>query len=484
MKKICCLLLAVVTVFCAVWTSGCVKNVGQATIYDIEITYADGKVTGVEKLDFYNGTENSLKELKFNLHANAFREGAKYSPVSAQSKSQAYYKGESYGDMQITAVKADDKLLKYSVDGQDKTLLTVELDSEIYPTERAKITVEYVIKLADVIARTGVNNHTVNLANFYPILCAYDDNGFYECLYYSYGDPYYSDCADYRVTVNANKDYTIAASGEKIMETQTGDSWTRVYELSCARSFALVLSKEFECITDSSTGVEINYYFYDDQTPTVSMETAVKSIKLFNEKFGGYPYPTYSVVQTEFIQGGMEFPGLVMISDGLEKPAYQEVIVHETAHQWWQTVVGNNEIEYGFLDEGLAEYSVVVFYENYPEYNMERQKLISATELTYRTYCSVFDKLFGGANTAMLKSLKDFNGEYEYVNLAYIKPCIMFEYLRQTVGEKKFFGGLQKYYGDYKFKNATPYDLVGAFEKIGADTNGFFESFFDGKAVI
>jgi aminopeptidase N len=207
-------------------------------------------------------------------------------------------------------------------------------------------------------------------------------------------------------------------------------------------------------------------------------------MKLFNEKFGDYPYDTYSVVQTKFVQGGMEFPSLVMISDSLEKEAYIEVIVHETAHQWWQTVVGNNEIEYGFLDEGLAEYSVVVFYENYPEYGMEREKLIAASEKTYKLYCSVFDKLFGKVDTKMVRRLNEFKGEYEYVNLAYVKPCIMYEYLRKTIGDEAFFKGLKRYYESYKFKNATPYDVVGIYEKQGKDTNGFFQSFFDGKVII
>ncbi|MBQ3219685.1 MAG: hypothetical protein IJB32_03745 [Clostridia bacterium] len=84
----------------------------------------------------------------------------------------------------------------------------------------------------------------------------------------------------------------------------------------------------------------------------------------------------------------------------------------------------------------------------------------------------------------MLRSLKDFTGEYEYVNIAYIKPCIMYDYLRETIGDQTFFKGLSKYYKTYCFKNVSPYDIVGVYEKLGADTNGFFESFYDGKVII
>ena len=87
-------------------------------------------------------------------------------------------------------------------------------------------------------------------------------------------------------------------------------------------------------------------------------------------------------------------------------------------------------------------------------------------------------------NTVMLRSLKDFNSEYEYVNMAYIKPCIMYDYIRTTIGDQKFFSALARYYEEYSFKNAKPDDIVGVFEKTGADTNGFFESFYNGKAII
>jgi aminopeptidase N len=178
----------------------------------------------------------------------------------------------------------------------------------------------------------------------------------------------------------------------------------------------------------------------------------------------------------------MEYSGLSIISGSLVETDY--VIAHETAHQWWQTTVGNNEIEYGFLDEGLAEYSVVLFFENYPEYDMKRESLIKSAEQTYRAYCSVYDKLFKKTDTRMLRSLKDFTSEYEYVNIAYVKSAIMYDNLRNTVGEETFFNSLKRYYEDYKFKNATPYDLTGSFEKTGVDVNGYFNSFFSGEVVI
>ena len=484
MRKICISLAFIILLSFAAVFSACGTGRKNISAYEITCSLEDNVLTGTEKVTYFNASENTVSEIKFNLFGNAFRQGAAYSPVSPQYVSKAYPDGKNYGEMTVSEVTSDGENLEFSIGGADKNILTVSLGKEIFPDERVSMEIDFTLTLANVIARTGYNDKTINLANFYPILCAYDEEGFYECVYYANGDPFYSDCADYTVTLTADSGYVVAASGAAVSSSEKDGRRTTTYKIEKARSFAFVLSKEFEMITDDSTGVNINYYYYDDAAPEKSLEYAVKSVKLFNEKYGDYVYPDYSVVQTKFIQGGMEFPALVMISDDLESAAYGEVIVHETAHQWWQTAVGNNEIKYGFLDEGLAEYSVVVFYENYPEYSYTRESLISSTEKTYKVFCSVYDKLFGDVDTTMLRALNEYSGEYEYVNIAYIKSCLMYDYLRTTIGDERFFKGLKNYYSQYCFKNAGPYDIVGVFEKTGADTNGYFQSFYDGKVII
>lgn len=482
MKKASVILVAILLAVCCVNFTGC-KKADKLTEYVITCELSGNVLSGSEKVNFYNHTDTALDCLKFNLFGNAFRKDAKYSPIASQYINRAYPNGISYGEMSVKKVHCEGKELRFLVCGEDQNVLAVFLEREVFPDERVEITIDFTLVLANVVARTGYTDKVINLANFYPILCGYE-NGFYECLYYSTGDPFFSECANYTINFTCDADYIIASSGKLLSRKENNGRITGKYLIKNARSVAFVLSKDFDSLQDNSLGVEINYYYYNDQTPQKSLQYAVKAMKLFCEKFGEYPYPTFAVVQTEFVQGGMEFPALVMISDNLEPSAYGEVIVHETAHQWWQSVVGNNEIEYGFLDEGLAEYSVVLFYENYPEYNLTRAQLITSSEKTYKVFCSVYDKIYGKVNTVMERSLKEFSSEYEYVNMAYIKPCIMYDVLRNSIGDKAFFNGLKKYYKQYSFKNAKPDDLVGVFEKCGTDTNGFFESFFNGKVII
>ncbi len=463
---------------------GCAGNTARTT-YTIDCELNGKTLTATEEVDFYNCYDNAFTQLKFNLYGNAFRKDAKYAAIAPQHTSQGYPNGKSYGSMEIESVTRDGKELEWQIGGDDKNVLSVTLDKEVFPAERYALVIKWTLNLADVVARMGKNDHTVNLGNFYPILCVYDEGkGFYECLYYSTGDPFYSECADYAVSITTSADVTVAASGKKSEENVTGERKKTTFKVQSARSFAMCASQKFKVASVKTGKTEILYYYYDDASPSEALETAKRAMELFNTRFGDYPYETYSFVQTPFVQGGMEYPAMTMISDTLERPAYLEVIVHETAHQWWQTAVGNNEIEYGFLDEGLAEYSVVLFYENYPDYGYTRSSLVSSAKQTYKVFCSVSDQLFGSVNTVMLRSLAGFQSEYEYVNMAYIKPCIMYDTLRTTVGDDRFFAGLRLYYENYIFQNAVPDDLVGAFERCGADTNGFFQSFFDGKVVL
>jgi aminopeptidase N len=84
----------------------------------------------------------------------------------------------------------------------------------------------------------------------------------------------------------------------------------------------------------------------------------------------------------------------------------------------------------------------------------------------------------------MLRSLGEYDTSYEYVNIAYVKGALMFEGLRSGIGDDMFFKGLKTYFKENSFKIVTPDDLVGAFERVGANTNGFFKSWLNGEVIL
>jgi aminopeptidase N len=175
---------------------------------------------------------------------------------------------------------------------------------------------------------------------------------------------------------------------------------------------------------------------------------------------------------------------LAFLSDSLQKEDKIRALAREIAHQWWYAIVGNNALENAWQDEGLAEYSALCFLDGATKYGVSRDTAVAEHLKEYRGYYDVYGSVLGRADTRMQRHLKEFVSEYEYACIARRKPVVMFDTLRKSVGDKKFFGALKRYYSTCKFKTATPHDLIGAFEKTGLDARGFFESFLDGKAIL
>ncbi len=484
MKKFICIMLVACTAAVAVSVSACKREVSAPVSgYDIFAIYdsENRTLTGTVDFDYYNNTQNKLSDLKFELYGNAFRENATYKPVSQSYENKAYYVGKSYGGMEVSGVE---NCAGWTVGGEDENILTVNLSEPVYPEQRAKIKISYTLTLAKVNHRTGVAEKTVNLGNFYPILCAYTPAGFNEAPYYSFGDPFVSDCADYSVTLDYPSAYVAASSGKTVSETETDGRKKCSYTLKNARDFAIVLSDKFEVASENVDGVTVNYYYLSDANPQTSLAAACDSLKYFSKTFGAYQYPALSVVQTGFCYGGMEYPALTMISDGLDADNNVYTIVHETAHQWWYAMVGSDQISSAWQDEGLAEYSSLLFFENNPSYGFTRTGIVTSATAAYRAFFSVYSQLNGEVDTSMNRKLCDFNGDFEYVNVTYNKGLIMFDMLRKSIGDEKFLNCLSAYFTQFKGKIASADDLTGCFLKCGTDLEGFFSSFIEGKILI
>ena len=477
MKKYVTLLIAAGICAASLSCPGCAAD-GRRTSYDIKCAYdaEKGVLGGVCTVNYVNEGPDT-DALEFNLHANAYREGALYGPVSEELSGKAFYDGPDYGGMEIISVTGGE----WQVCGEDMNILRVALPETLASGKSASVTIEYELELAKVDHRTGITEHTVNLGNFYPIACARGADGkFTECPYYSNGDPFVSDCADYEVTISLPDGYSAAASGE--LAESEGNA--RTYSIKNARDFCLVLSDEFKTLSRDVNGTKVRYYYYSDENALKKLDAACDSLAFFEETFGEYAWPTLSVVQTGFAAGGMEYPALTMINGELDESGAVYAIVHENAHQWWYAMTGSDQINCAWQDEGAAEYSALAFFENCPGYGFTRAGLKNAAISSYRAYFAVYDQIFGGADTSMNRHLKDFSGDYEYVNIAYNKALIMFDTLRESIGDERFFGALKSYSEKYRFKTASCDDMIRCFEDTGVDVRGVFESFLEGRIII
>ncbi len=482
-KKITAIILA--TAFAATLTACSPTQKEERTKYDIDASLSKENVLDATvTCDYLNANDVPLGELCFHMYPNAYREGADKSPISDSKKTEAFPNGMSYSELTVKKVAVNGVESKFELGGEDATILSVALPEKLEPDSRIGITVEYSVKLPNVRHRFGYTDNSVNLANFYPIACVYRDGAFVTDPYYANGDPFMSEVADYTVTMTAPSDYVGTFTGSVQSETKSGEN--TVYEVAAenVRDFAAVLGK-FEKVSGVAGSTIVNYYYYADEQPEKALNTAIDAIKTFGEMFGEYAYPEYSVVQTSFVHGGMEYPMLSMISDAYTGDVYNDVIVHETAHQWWYAAVGNDEVRNAWMDEGLAEYSTMMFYEQNTEgYNYtfsgKRADALSA----YTLYCETY-KNNGLGDTSMTRAVNEYGNEIEYTYMTYVKGAIMFDDIRNTIGDAAFKAGLKEYYNTCKNKIAKPEDLVGAMEKASnRKISALFDSWLSGKVKL
>ncbi|MFO7154249.1 MAG: M1 family metallopeptidase [Caldicoprobacter oshimai] len=447
---------------------------GIAVVFDPE----QAKLSCTQTVEYKNNHNVEFDRLYFHLYPNAFRDEDRV-PFFAEEKQRAYPNGFSPGWLDIELVTVNGNSVEFNIGGYSSDILSIVLSTPLKPGQIARIDMIYTVKLPNCIGRFGYGQHTFNVTNWYPIVGVYDYTGWNTDPYYPIGDPFYSDVANYRVEIKAPSDYTIAATGEAINVKVEGDYKVWEFQALAVRDFAWIASKDFEVLSRSVDGITVYSYFLPESRDGGEkvLDCAAAAVEIFNRRFGRYPYSQLSVVQSDFFVGGMEYPCLVMIDQSLygrEQQWLEYVTVHETAHQWWYAVVGNDQIDEAWLDEALTEYSTILYYEN--RYGEDVGKEVYDNVIV-NGKCSYLQKYHvQGLVHTIDQPVYRFTDWLTYDLVVYGKGASLFNDLRQAVGHQTFYRILQEYYEDNKFKNATAVQLIKACEEVtGKSWEDFFE---------
>lgn len=452
-----------------------------------ELNVEDKTLSAVQELDYYNNDDIEMNEVYFHVYPNAFN-NKNTAPFLFDDFNNAYKRGFEAGYAEIISVakinKNGRKLLKHSLMGEGETILKVELDTPLKPDERASFKIDFKLQIPPAGERFGYGENNLNLGNWYPVAAVYDEkDGWNLDKYYAIGDPFYSDASDYKVIIKAPKEYTIAASGQLQDKKQEGDATFWTFSETALRDFAFIANKKFEVLEKEVEGINIKSYYYagHEERGKEALNAGVDSIKLFNKLYGKYPYAEYSIVETEF-PSGMEYPALVYISDKLYTSDYSSdpliiTIVHETAHQWFYGMVGNDQIDEAWLDEGFAAYSETLYAEN--SYGKKIGKEYYARTVEDSVEEALSSNIIDGS---LLKPLSEFEGWRDYGPTAYDRGAQLLNELRIMLGDDTFFKIVRSYVEQYKFKIATTEDFIKVCQEIsGKDLTDFFKPWFTGN---
>ncbi len=458
------------------------------TNYNLTLSFDDNTKTlsGFQTVDYINSTETTLNEVWFHLYPNAFSLEAKTKPVGNLYKTKAYPNGEDYGGITVESVLVNNSKQEVVIKEPDNETLVVKLNESLYPDERVQIQITYSVLLPNCLHRFGYGENTYNFGNFYPVACVYENGSFKTDAYGSNGDPFYSNMANYNVSITYDNDFVLASTGKQTSTKEEDLKKQTSIKANAVRDFAFVLSKKFQVISAKAGKTTVYYYYYNDDNAQKSLQASVDAINTFNNLFGEYPYETYSVVKANFIHGGMEYPNLVYISDSVTQlNEYLNVIVHETAHQWWYNLVGSNACEYAWLDEGLTEYSTLMFYKHNKNYDVNVKESLNNSLSSYLLYSEISTSVYGKFDSSMTRNVNTFKGDLDYVYVTYVKGVLFFDNLNELVGDKKFEKSLKEYFKANAYKNATPDHMISAFEKVcKKNLSSFFDSWVNGKVVL
>jgi len=434
---------------------------------DAELDPDAGILRCRQKVEYINRSEDCLNHLYFHLYPNAYQYENK--PVFEKYEMmQAYPNGFSPGFIEFNDIRVNGSEAIYVIGGYSDNILMLILDEILYPGEKISVEMDYIVKLPNCLGRFGYGGNTFKVVNWYPIACIYDENSWNLDPYYPIGDPFYSDVANYRVSVRAPSDYVIASTGRvKEKKEKEGSIIWEIYA-PAVRDFAF-LAGRFETASKVVGHTTVTSYYITRETGLKALEYAADALEYYNEAFGIYPYTQFSVVEADFFIGGMEYPNLVMVDHSLyldDRNGYLELItVHETAHQWWYGLVGNNQIRDAWIDEGLTEYSTLLYYGW--KYGREKEE-------------ELYDSLIGKGKYKYLQLFYDSEDidetihkpSYEFMDnmlydmLVYGKGAMLFHSLREQMGDDLFFAALREFFKEYQFRNVKKDDVIHIFNKM------------------
>lgn len=419
--------------------------IDRPTRYNMTLAYdaANAILSGSEDVRYFNRQQSPLNEIYFRLFANY---------------------PDSGGKISVTQLTVDGATATTDLQVQN-TALRVSLSKPLAPNASINLHLEFAVSVPrgknghydDFIASDSV----VTLPTVYPLIPAYDSQGWHIELPPPYGDLVYADVSFYNVTLTVPSNMVVIASGSTIGMQDNGNN-TATWKIVGApmRDFDINLTSQLQKASAVVGETTINAYFdlADADNGKKSLQIASNAFQVFVNRFGDYPYREFDVVETPTTAGGIEYPGVIVVGQSLYKDSRQQdffefATAHEVSHQWWYGVVGDDQVNYPWVDESLAQYSTLIYEEN--QYGASRANTILKSYFT-NSWNRAKDQ---GLDAAVNQPVAAFS-ESAYSAIVYGKGPLFYDAIRKTMGDDKFFAFLKNYYARYRYKIAFPEDIL------------------------
>ncbi len=289
-----------------------------------------------------------------------------------------------------------------------------------------------------------------------------------------------SDKATTEMIVVAPSQYQVGSNGRVVETTDRGDgsrlthyknpvpTATWLYFIGIAR-FAVQQVDRYEDIS-----IETWVYWQDRDAGFYDFaEPSKKALAYYSDLIGPYVNDRLAnVVSNATPGGGMEAASTPAYADasvsGTRSRRWQDVIVHEIAHQWFGNAVTQTRWNDVWMSEGFATYYTLLFRQHLYGQEDFLRGLKGSRKTVTDFYADNYD----------FQIVRDYIEDLNAVSgpMMYHKGAWVLHMLRERIGRVAYDAGVRTYYAEFMNRNAMTADFRRHLEEAsGEDLRGFFD---------
>lgn len=486
-----------------------------------ELNDKDKSITGFETIVYKNNSPSALSFIWFHIWPNAYKnktttlmqqiENDKYRlKKSIYNFSKGYIDGLDF-KVNGLAAKTEAHPNKQYID-----VIKLVLNKPLLSGDSIIVSTPFKVQLPRYFSRSGYADSEYMACQWYPKPAVFDELGWHEFPYLDMGE-FYSEYADYTVNLTLPSDYIVGATGtlqskeeldayKKAGVQNTADrksirvlyvplnkneKKTLSYYAGQVPDFAWFADKDFviqyDTVQLSGSKVIDAFSYYHNKKGTIwsnSIDYIKDGVRKYSCWVGEYAYPVVQVVEgpKNNWSGGMEYPMITLItSPNTKVESLDAVIAHEIGHNWFMGMLGSNERDHAWMDEGLNTYFQFRYEAEKYRVNSilgkgvpKEIKKMSVNDFLAVIYDAVKKNI--PMQSAMDIPADKFSDIVEYGRVVYVKTALWMYMLESAVGWDKVQLAVQNYFAKWKNKHPQPSDMQAAFEEaIDAKLDKFFE---------
>lgn len=412
-----------------------------ATVYHMALEIEDNisTVNGRQEIRYTNQEESPLSEIYFHLYPNLLG-----------------------GSITIANLHVNGEPATLLFESANDSLMRIPLNAPLQPGEQIVLQMDFTTSAPLESGRNyGVFAYLDNilaLAHFYPIIAVYDAEGWDIELPAMQGDVTYADSSFYLVRITAPAAQTIVAGGVEIGRETSGNTQTLTLAAGPMRDFYVAVSDRYTMVSHTVGQTQINSYAPTEQQAgaEAALDFAATALQSCSARFGIYPFTELDIVTTSTQALGIEYPGIIVntlrIYDldentlGLPNSTLLEsTTAHEVGHQWFYSLIGNDQLEEPWLDESLTQYvTYLYFLDTHGE---------PGAQGFYQSLQGRWDRI-DGADIPIGLPVSAYEGN-EYSAIVYGRGPIFVQELADTLGQETFNTFLREYAMTYRWDIVT-----------------------------